>query len=253
MGDRVKEKLSAVVIVQNEEENLPGCLESLAFADEIIVCDGGSTDATVEIAEKSGARVVHRHFDGFSNQKNFVIDQAEGPWILSLDADERITPELRSEIIVLLASSEIQTDGFNMPRKGYFGDRWIKHGGWWPDYNLRLFRKDKGRFVDREVHECVKVDGSVEKMSGAIVHLTYRDTSDYLKRMERYSTLAAVQADREGKKALWIDIVLRPLFTFFRMYVLRRGFLDGYIGFKLAVLYAVYTFAKYAKLREIQG
>jgi len=244
-------RLSAVIIAQNEEENLPACIESLSFADEVLVCDGGSEDRTVDVAEGLGATVVRRKFDGFSSQKNFVIDRAKGPWILSLDADERITPDLRDEIVELLSSAGPFADGYRIPRKGYFGDRWVRYGGWWPDYNLRLFQKEKGQFVDREVHESVRVDGTVEILNGAMEHRTYRDISDYMLRMDRYSSLAARQAYGEGRIGRISDIIFRPINTFIRMFILRQGFRDGYTGFQLAILYSIYTYSKYAKLREM--
>jgi glycosyltransferase involved in cell wall biosynthesis len=223
------DRLSAVIIAQNEEQNLPACIESVSFADEILVCDGGSDDRTVDIAEALGATVVRREFDGFASQKNFIIDQAKGPWILSLDADERVTGELKDEIIELLSSSGPLADGYRMPRKGYFGGKWIRYGGWWPDYNLRLFRKGKGRFEEREVHESVNVEGEVETLSGPIEH------------------------NGENKRGKLSDIVLRPIFTFVKMYVFRQGFRDGYVGFQLAMLYAIYTFSKYAKVKEMSN
>ncbi len=246
------DRLSAVIIAQNEEGNLPACLESVSFAHEVLVCDGGSVDRTVEIAEALGAKVVRREFDGFASQKNFIIDRAEGPWILSLDADERVTDELKDEIIGLVSSSGPLADGYRIPRKGYFGERWIRYGGWWPDYNLRLFRKGKGHFEEREVHESVSIEGEVETLSSPIEHRTYSDISDYLVRMDRYSTLAARQSYRENRRGRVSDVVLRPIFTFVKMYVFRQGFRDGYVGFQLAMLYAIYTFSKYAKVKEMR-
>jgi len=250
-GNPERSNISVVIIAQDEEENLPACLESASFADEIVLCDGGSSDETVKIAHEYGANVVFRPFDGFSNQKNYAIEQAKGPWILSLDADERVTLELREEIEAILIASAPVADGYRFPRKGYFGKKWVRHGGWWPDYNLRLFLKGKGLFVDRQVHECVQVQGSVNTLKGALEHHTYRDISDYLLRMDRYSTLAAQQAYNDGKHAYLTDLMVRPVATFLRMYLFRTGFLDGYMGLQLAVLYAVYTFSKYAKLKEL--
>jgi glycosyltransferase involved in cell wall biosynthesis len=243
--------LSAVIIAQNEEENLAACIRSLSFADEVLVCDGGSTDRTVEIAESLGAKVIKRPFDGFASQKNFIIDQAKGPWILSLDADERVTPQLREEIDKVISSPGPLAEGYRIPRKGYFGTQWIRFGGWWPDYNLRLFQKGKGQFSDRMVHESLHIEGPVETLRGSIEHRTYRDISDYLMRMDRYSTLAARQALREGKRGRLSDILFRPIYTFIKMYIFQQGFRDGYAGFQLAVLYAIYNFSKYAKLREM--
>jgi len=248
------EKLSAVVIAQNEEDNIRECIQSVSFADEVLVCDGGSTDSTVEVAGDLGATVLHRDFDGFAAQKNFVVDQAKGPWILSLDADERSTPELTAEIQALLSSQSVGlADGYRIPRKNYFGDRWVRSGGWWPDYNLRLFRKGAGRFVQRQVHESVTVDGRVETLKGAIEHRTYQDLEDFIARMNSYSSLAARQGFEDGKRLKPGDLTLRPIIAFLKMFVLRRGFMDGTIGFQLAVMHAIYTYSKYAKLRELYG
>jgi len=252
-GDEM-DKLSAVVIAQNEEKNIQECVKSLSFADEILVCDGGSTDRTVEITEQLGATVLHREFDGFAAQKNYVVDQAKGPWILSLDADERSTPELTAEIQALLASGTGSlAEGYRIPRKNYFGDRWVRTGGWWPDYNLRLFRKAAGKFVQRQVHESVNVDGRIETLKGAIEHRTYRDLEDFIARMNSYSSLAARQGFEDGKRLKPGDLTLRPMVAFLKMFVLRRGFMDGTIGFQLAVMHAIYTYSKYAKLRELYG
>jgi len=246
------DRLSAVVIAQNEEINITDCLRSLSFADEILVCDGGSTDRTVGIAESLGAVVLHRDFDGFAEQKNYVVDQAEGPWVLSLDADERVTPELRTEIQGLLSiRPDDQANGYRIPRKNYLGDRWIRTGGWWPDLNLRLFKKGSGRFVQRRVHESVAVKGDVKNLKGAIEHRTYRDLSDFIARMNSYSSLAARQSLEDGKKVRPGDLTLRPLAAFLKMFVLRGGILDGSAGYHLAVIHAVYTYSKYAKLREL--
>jgi glycosyltransferase involved in cell wall biosynthesis len=249
------QRLSAVVIAQNEEENLPDCIRSLSFADEVLICDGGSEDKSVEVAEALGATVYHRTFDGFSAQKNFIVAQAKGPWIISLDADERVSPELRKEIEDLLSSDSAHlADGYRVPRRNYFGDTWVRHGGWWPDYNLRLFKKNAGRFVTRQVHESLKVVGRVETLAGAIDHRTYQDLADFITRMNRYSSLGAQQSFEEGKVLRLGDMTLRPFLAFLKMFVLRRGFLDGTTGFQLAVIHGMYTYSKYAKLRElIQG
>ncbi len=246
------ERLSAVVIAQNEENNIAECIRSLSFADEVLMCDGGSTDRTVEIAKELGSTVLHRDFDGFANQKNFIIDQAKGPWILSLDADERVTPELRSEIQTLLSSeAAVRVDGYRIPRKNYFGERWVRRGGWWPDYNLRLFLKDTGQFVQRQVHESVNVDGRVETLKEAIEHRTYQDLEDFIARMNRYSSLAAQQGFDDGKRLKPGDLTLRPLLAFLKMFIVRSGILDGSMGFQLAVMHAIYTYSKYAKLKEL--
>lgn len=241
--------LSVTVITFNEEKNLRLCLESLAFADEIVVVDSGSSDRTVEIARSFTDHVFEEPWHGYARQKNLAQEKARGPWILNVDADERVTPALREEIRSLLARGPIEA-GFRIPRKNYFRGRWIRHGGWYPNYMLRLYRKESGAFAPREVHEQVVVQGKVGTLQSPLEHFTYDSISDYLKRMEVYSELSALQYVREGKKVSWGEILFRSFFTFFRMWILQAGFLDKADGLVLAVLYAQYTFAKYAKLKE---
>jgi glycosyltransferase involved in cell wall biosynthesis len=241
--------LSATVITFNEEKNLSPCLESLAFADEIIVIDSGSTDRTLEIAKAFTDRVYQEPWQGYARQKNLAQERAQGPWILNVDADERVTPALGREIRALLFRGPEEA-GFRIPRKNYFRGRWIRHGGWYPNYILRLYRKEAGAFALREVHEQVVVKGKVGTLKSPLEHFTYDSISDYLKRMEIYSDLSAAQYFREGKQVTWAGVFFRSFFTFFRMWILQAGFLDGSDGLVLAVLYSHYTFAKYAKLKE---
>ena len=246
-------RISALIITKDEERNIADCLASLPFADEIIVVDSGSTDRTEEIC-RSDPRVrwFLEPWKGFGPQKNSALDKSEAEWVFSIDADERASPELAREIASLdLAASG--TKGYRVPRRSYFGDRWVRHGGWYPDYTIRLWRREAGRFVDRSVHEVVRVGGRTGILRGDLIHRTYRDTEDFLARMNRYSTLGAAELRKEGVRCTGFDLLLRPPFTFFKMYVLRRGFRDGALGFRLAVLYAMYTFAKYAKLGEGDG
>lgn len=245
--------ISAILITKNEEDNVRDCLASLVFAEEIVVVDSGSADNTEEIC-RSDPRVrwFAEDWKGFGPQKNSALEKARGPWVFSIDADERVTEELAREIASLdLASSPIE--GYRVPRKSFFGRRWVRHGGWYPDYTIRLWRKGDGRFVDRSVHEAVRLSGEVGTLRGDLLHYTYRDTTDFLERMERYAALGAQEMRREGKRATPLDLLVRPPFTFLKMYLLRRGFLDGALGFRLALLYSRYTFAKYSKLREPDG
>lgn len=244
-------RLSVTIIALNEEARIRDCLESVSWADEVLVSDSGSTDRTVEICREYGARVFTDEWLGFGRQKNLVGDRASGDWILNIDADERVSPDLKDEILRALESDG--RAGYLVPRKNFFGGKWIRHCGWWPDYNLRLYRKGAGRFIDRYVHEKVVVNGRTERLSAPLVHMTYRDVSDYLKRMEKYSSLAAEEMLNSGRDAGLTDIFFRPTYTFFKMYVLRRGFLDGTAGVVLSILYASYTLAKYAKLWEMKA
>jgi len=241
--------LSVTIITLNEEKNLRGCLESVAFADEIVVLDSGSTDSTLDIAKGFTDKVFQEPWRGFAGQKNLVQEKAHGPWILNIDADERVTPALKEEILSVLQETTPYM-GFKIPRKNFFCGQWIRHGGWYPNYLLRLYRKEAGAFAQREVHEQVVVEGKVGTLKSPLEHYTYASISDYLKRMDRYSELSARQYFQEGKKVSWPEILFRSWYTFFSMWVLKGGFLDKSNGLVLAVLYSCYTFSKYAKLKE---
>lgn len=246
-------KITAIVITRNEERNIGDCLASIPFADEVIVVDSGSVDRTEEICRRDArVRWFSEPWKGFGPQKNSALDKAENDWVLSIDADERVTQELAREI-ASLPLFEPGAVGYRIPRKSFFGKRWVRHGGWYPDYTIRLWRRGAGRFVDRSVHEVVRVEGNVGTLRGDLLHHTYMDTADFVERMNRYSTLGAAELRKQGSRGMTFDLLFRPPFTFFRMYVLRLGFLDGALGFRLAVLYAMYTFLKYAKLRDADG
>jgi glycosyltransferase involved in cell wall biosynthesis len=242
-------RLSITVITLDEEERLRACLESVAWADEIVVVDAESRDKTTQIAREFTERVVVRPWPGFADQKNFALAQATGDWVLSLDADEEVSPELREEIQRLLAEPPT-CEGYAVPRKNIFWGRWVRHGGLYPDWQLRLFRRGRGRFVARAVHESVQVDGAVARLRGPLLHRSYRDVSDFLTRADRYSTLAADEWVRRGRPARPLDLVLRPLGRFLGMYVLRLGVLDGWRGLLLATLYAYYVGMRSAKALE---
>ena len=241
--------ISVTIISKNEAHNIRDCLESVLWADEIILVDQFSTDGTAEIAREFGAKVFQEPWLGFARQKNFALSKAEGSWILSLDADERATPLLRQEIEETINLKEA-CNGYYIGRKNFFCNQWIRHGGWHPDYNLRLFRKNAGHFQERAVHEKVVVDGDTGYLSHPIEHYTYISVADYLKRLERYSRLAASEISGRKRWTRWHTLILRPLFTFVNMYLLRRGILDGTPGLFLAVSYAYYTFLKYYRFYE---
>lgn len=245
--------VSVIVITKNEEANVGRCLASLPFAAEIVVVDSGSADRTEEICRADPrVRWFREDWKGFGPQKNLALDRAKGPWIFSIDADEAATPELAREVAGIAALDGGAADGYLVSRRSYFGRKWIRHGGWYPDRTVRLWRKDAGRFNERSVHESVQVAGTVATLAHDLLHYTYRDIEDYLQRMNRYSSLGAQEMRKAGRKAAIADLLFRPPFTFLKMLVLKRGFLDGAAGFRLAALYAMYTFAKYAKLAEIR-
>lgn len=243
------QKVSVTIITMNEEANIQACLESVSWVDEVLVSDSGSIDRTIEICKGYNAKVFLDKWFGFGKQKNLIASRAKNNWVLNIDADERITPDLRKEIETVLNQDDC--DGYNIPRKNFFGNRWVRYCGWYPDYNLRLYKKDKGSFNERDVHEAVKIDGKVGYLNVPLVHYTYRDISDYLKRMDRYSTLAAEEMLKNGRKVSYLSILSRPIATFLKMFFLQKGFLEGYRGLILSGLYASYTFSKYAKLWEM--
>ena len=241
--------LSAVVIALNEEARLRSCLESVAWADEIVVVDAESQDKTVQIAREFTEHVLVRPWPGFAAQKNFALEQATGDWLLSLDADEEASPELRDEIAKILVQAGA-ADGYAVARRNVFLGQWIRHGGLYPDWQVRLFRRGRGRFVDRDVHESVEVDGRVARLSGHLVHRSYEGVSDFFDRANRYSALAAQELVRGGRRARARELVLRPLGRFLSMYLAQRGFLDGRKGLLLAALYAYYVFMRTARVWE---
>jgi glycosyltransferase involved in cell wall biosynthesis len=243
--------LSVTVITLNEEANIVPCLESASFADEIVVLDSNSTDATVALARQFTDRVLTVPWEGFGKTKNRAIEAASGSWIFVLDADERITPALQQEIVQIV-QADGPLDGYRVPRRNHFCGRLIKYLGWYPDYSIRLFRKSKARFVEREVHESVEVQGRVGTLQQPMLHYTYKSISDFVLRMDRYSTLAAQELVWLGKRPLPGELVWRPLLTFLKLYIFKRGFLEGRDGYTLAYLYSTYNFLKYYKFRELK-
>ncbi len=245
------EPISATVITLNEERNIGEALKSLGWADEIVVVDAGSSDATLDICRRFTDRIFHRDWTGFVDQKNFAVEKAAHDWIFSLDADERPTPSLCAEIRQF-SRSGFDSPGYRIPRVAFFMGRWIRHGDWYPDYQLRLFYRRKGRWQGGRVHESVETDGEPGVLNGEILHYTYRSLTDYLKRLETYSSLAAADYDLHGKRSGPGKLVGHPLATFLRAYVLKRGFLDGVPGLMVAGMGAISVFFKYAKLYEMQ-
>jgi len=243
--------LSVAIITKNEAANLPGCLQSIAFARQIVVVDSGSDDGTLEIARGFGCEVFPEPWKGFGAQKQAAIDRCREPWVLVLDADERIPPETQAAIRAVIAAGEGAAPGYSFPRKNFFQGRWIRHMGWWPDRITRLFRRGRGRMTQAPVHEAVEVTGAVEALEAPIEHYTEGRLSEILKKIDRYSTLAAEEAFREGRRSSVWGALARAEITFLQNYVLRRGFLDGRQGLVLSVTDAVNKFFKYAKLSEL--
>jgi glycosyltransferase involved in cell wall biosynthesis len=249
--------LSAALITLNEEHNLERTLASVrSLAGEIVVVDCGSTDATLEIARQFGAKVFREEWKGYGTQKNSAIAKCTGEWVLSLDADEAVEPELAAEIKALLegkaGASPPLANGYFIPRKNFFLGRWMKQGGFWPDPKIRLFRRGTGQFEERKVHETMRVNGPVGMLRGALSHHTYPTLEGYLAQMNRYSSLGAQMGVAGGQRGFsLLNIVLRPKLTFLYNYVLRLGFLDGKEGLLLHLYHACYVSWKYAKVWEL--
>lgn len=246
-------RLSAIVIAKNEAAKIGDCLDSLAFCDERIVVDSGSSDETVALAQAHGARVVTHDWQGFGAQKNFALAQAAGDWVLSLDADERVTPALAAQIRQAVEAG--QADGYEMPRLSSFCGRPMRHSGWYPDHVLRLFRRGRARFSDDLVHERVICEGKVARLSEPLIHHPVEKLEDALSRMDRYSSAGAEMIVQSGRRVSFATGILRGLWSFLRTYVLRLGFLDGREGFLLAVANAEGTYYRYMKawLKGRQG
>jgi glycosyltransferase involved in cell wall biosynthesis len=243
-------RLSVIIITFNQEAHIIPCLESVKWADEIVLVDSGSTDNTLTLARSYTDRIFTIDWPGFGAAKNFALDQATGDWILSVDTDERVPEALRVEIQGVIKRGGPH-DGYRVPRKNYFAGRWVKHLGWYPDYIVRLFRRGAGRFRERAVHEEVLVAGSVGFLNTPLEHYSYTSVSDYLARQERYARLAAQEMLREGRRPRAGDLLWRPAAHFVKLYVLRLGFLEGRLGYTLALLSSLYNFLKYYYLREL--
>lgn len=244
--------VSACVICFNEERNIARCLGSLTWADEIIVVDSGSTDRTVEIARSFTELVHHRSWTGYTDQKNYAMAGARGEWIFSVDADEEASWELRREIERTLERNPPE-DGFRIPRRSFYQGRWINHSGFYPDCQLRLFRRGRAKWVGRRVHERVEVEGAVGTLQNDLLHYPYGGIiSGQLKTVDAFSSLLAEELrDRGVKFRLWL-LVARPVFKFLEVYFLKRGFRDGIAGLIIAVTSAYAMFARYVKLREME-
>ena len=245
-------KISATIIACNEERNIARAIESLRCCDEIIVVDSGSTDRTVEIAEKLGARVIEMPWKGYASQKNYASEQAAHDWVLSIDADESLSEALEAEIWQIKKSGP-QYDAYTMPRLAQYLGRWILHSGWYPDRKIRLFDRRKARWEGDYVHESVRVNGVVGHLESNLLHFTCNSLAEHLRTMDRYTTLAAEQLVDQKVDIHWRRIVFDPLWTFFGTYFLKQGFRDGLEGLCIAYMAAFYNFVKYAKARFMQS
>jgi len=248
----MREKISACVICFNEEHKIARCLQSLTWCDEIVVLDSYSTDRTVEICRQFTDRVYQHEWLGYVGQRNLVRDMSRHPWVLFLDSDEEVSGALREEILREFESGTGDYVGYEFPRQVYYLGRWIRHGEWYPDVKLRLFRKSCGRTEGLEPHDKVAVSGPVKRLRNPLWHYTYDSIADHLDTLNRFSSITAKQRFALGARFRWHDLLLRPLLRFWRGYLFKGGLLDGWHGLIIAVFSAYGVFAKYAKVLELE-
>jgi len=255
-GDKglMRNGISAIVLCYNEADNIRACLESLTWAEEILVVDSFSTDETLEIARQFTDGILQREYVGLASQRNWAIPQASFPWVLVVDADERVTPQLREEIDAIISSPD-SCAGYFIRRRNFFMGKEIRHCGWQRDWVLRLFRRDQGRYDDSrpyDYHVGVKVNGKVGRCRGVMDHYPYRDLKTYLEKLRRYADWGGLDAAGRGKRASYWRLLFHPLGRFLRMYLLQGGFLDGKHGLVVCTLAACYVALQDARLWEIE-
>lgn len=244
--------VSLVIIALNEEKNIERCIRSVPFASEVVVLDSHSTDKTVELANSLGAKVYQKEFMGYRLQKQYAHDLAKQPWVLSLDADEALSVDLKNEIIALFGKTLV-CDGYKMPRLSFHLGRWIKHGGWYPDYQLRLYKKQNASWMGGEVHEKVELKGHLGILKNNIEHFVFENLTEQIKTNNRYSSQGALDLFKKSKKFRIVKLVFKPLGKFIECYFVKLGFLDGAAGFIIALGAAQSMFLKYAKLWEMEN
>ena len=242
--------LSACVITYNEEDHIRDCLESLRWADEIVVVDSGSNDRTRQISREFTDRVIVRPWTGHIQQKNTAVEEARGDWILSLDADERCSPELAEEVRRAIRDNGRGKVAYEVPRRLFYMGRWLRFGGWSPEYKVRLFEKKRGRWGGINPHDRVEADGPVGRLEGALLHYSYRNLSDQIRQTYSFTGIAARELAARGRRAHLSDLTVRPLWAFLQRYVLRLGALDGMPGLMMAINHSFCVFLKYARLWE---
>ncbi|MBU1937880.1 glycosyltransferase family 2 protein [bacterium] len=242
--------ITLVVVTLNEEANLRRCLQSADFCEHIIIVDSGSTDRTLDIAKELGAEILARNWTGFADQKNFGVNDAQTDWVLCLDADEEISPELYANILALKNKLN-DFDGFELNRHAFYLDRFINHSGWYPEWRLFLYRKSHGTWGGLEPHVEVQFRGRKSRIAGDLYHYTYRDIQHHVQKSLGYARTAADAMNLNNRRATFFDLRLRAPWAFFRSFILKRGFFDGFAGLVIAWVTAYYTFLKYAYLREL--
>ena len=245
-------QLSVLVITLNEEKRLPACLSSVRFADEIVVVDSGSSDRTLEIARGFTRKVFHQDWLGMNGQKAFALTQTTGDWILNLDADEAASPELQAEVKDIVSRPAVQEAGFLIPRLTFYQGRPIRHGGWYPDRKLRLFRRAAGRWAGEDPHDQVAVEGPLGLLRGELLHYTYEDLAHQVSALSQYAEAAAQVKRKAGERFRVERLLFNPPGAFLRAYLLKQGFRDGLPGLLIAGMNGFYTFLKYARLWELE-
>ncbi len=247
----IRQTISCVMVTLNEEHNIQGALKSVQWMDEVIVVDAYSQDETVAICRQYTSQVLFRKWTGMPDQKNFAIQQAQCDWVFLLDADERILPDLREEIeSVLVASDSSAYAGYFIPRKNYYYGKWVQGGGCYPDYQLRLFKKGAGTYGEVEVHPRFHLSGSVGYCRHPMEHLTFPTVTKHVQKQNAFTTRAAKERQKQKANATNLDLIGRPLFTFLKYYLVRKGYRDGIHGLIASGFSSFYTFGKYAKLWE---
>lgn len=246
-------KVTACIISMNEQDRIADCLRSVSWCDEVVVVDSHSQDKTREIAAEMGARVIERDWPGHVAQKEFAIRQATHDWVFCIDCDERVSKRLRREILELRAQGFPERAGWRFPRCSNYLGRWIRHGTWYPDRQLRLFDRRRGKWGGNNPHDRVELDGHPGELRGDLLHYPYRSISEHLRTIDNYTTIMAEGLHARGRRARWSDLWLRPGARFFNFYLLRLGLLDGWRGFLMACLAAQYVRLKWAKLLILQS
>ena len=252
MNGNGRARVSACIITLDEADRIAECIRSIDWCDEIVVVDSHSSDATREIAQGLGARVIERDWPGHVRQKEFAVLAAANDWVMCIDADERVAPELRGELIELRDRGFPDCAGWRMPRMSRYLGRWIRHGTWYPDLQLRLFDRRRGRWGGYDPHDRVELDGPAGRLRHPLLHDPYRSFDEHLRTIDRYTTTMAAGLHARGRRARLSDLVLRPWVRFFRFYLLKAGFLEGWRGLLLAVMAAHYVRLKYAKLLVLE-
>ena len=243
--------ISIAIITRDEEDRISACVESLSFADEIVVVDSGSVDDTVHIARSAGCRVIMEKWRGYAGQKQFAVDQCRNDWVFILDADERIPLETAERLVDMPLNAVPAITAYSFLRKNYFHGRWVRHCGWWPDRIVRLVNRKKGQFNNRLVHERWTTDGTIQDLNLTFDHHSFKDYSDLINKMQAYSTLSARDMFTQGKHAAWWTPLSHGLWMFLRTYIIEMGLLEGFDGFMISALNGGGSFMKYAKLKEM--